>query len=76
MEYKQGVTYVNCPYCGEIVEVICPIPNVVVYQVLAKNSWLKARVVDNSNYTVTTNECACSKCKNTMYLVWFTYPKR
>jgi C4-type Zn-finger protein len=75
MEDRQSKKFVNCPLCGEIIEVICPVINATVYQVVAKDSWLKARVVDNSNYATTTNECACPRCKKTIYLAWFMYKR-
>ncbi len=55
--------FVNCPFCGNIVEVVSPIPNRKIIHVKASKD------IRGSN-TIYETECACTKCENSMRIIW------
>jgi hypothetical protein len=62
---KQAVRHVNCPHCGEINKVVCPVVSVSPRKVKAdkEHYWLQGE----DDHTPTT----CTYCGNSFTVYWY-----
>lgn len=60
----QQTFFVNCPFCGQIVEVVCPKPGRTPTQVESH----KEKMGDWGSVVTTVG---CSRCSNRMFIFWY-----
>jgi hypothetical protein len=65
MPGKQESRHINCPHCGEIIEVICPDVDRGVKKILAN----KVEFFNFYNFDSRNTSC-CKICKKSIVLYW------
>jgi hypothetical protein len=61
----QEVFTLNCPHCGELIEVVCPLPDRRVSQVKAEKTW-------RFHGASATSQPACRCCHEGFCAFWYT----
>jgi len=60
---EQAIRAVNCPHCGLINKVVCPVANAEPKEVYAKSEW---GILGHKK-----NEVACEHCGRKIFLIWY-----
>lgn len=60
----QTTYFINCPHCGEVIEVVCP-------RIDANPREVKADPKYTIRFSSFNNEIACPKCRQYIMLHWY-----